>query len=116
MAELTVTSIALNTTGTDITPAATVYATASGGGDYFANPSTGRAYIIVDTSASATTVTIASQATCSQGGTHNIALAVGATEMCIIGPFATARFNDANDRVQLTYSTATDVRIAVLQG
>ena len=114
MAALTVNSIVLNTTGTDIEIGGSNWTTASSSGDYFANPTTGVAYLLVDSSATTCTVTVSSQTTCDQGHTHNIALSVGANETRLIGPFAPNRFNDTNDRVQIAYSTVTDINVCVI--
>ena len=45
----------------------------------------------------------------------NVAVAVPAGEERLIGPFPKAAFNDANNKVQLTYSSHTGLTIAVLQ-
>jgi hypothetical protein len=114
MAELTVNSIVLNNTGTEITLGASPWESAASAGDYFANPATGRSFLMVDTSAQTCTVTVASATSCDQGGTHNIAMPMAANETRIIGNFTTNRFNDGNDRVQLTYSTVTDLKVCVI--
>lgn len=115
MAALTVNSMVLNTTGTDITPAGTLWESAASAGDYFASPTNGQTFLLVDTSATTCTVTVASQATCDHGSTHNIALSMAANEIRTIGPFAPSRFDDTDGRVQLTYSTITDLRVCVIK-
>lgn len=114
MAELTVRSIVLNTTGTDIEIGGSNWASAASGGDYFANPTSGTAYLLVDTSATTCTVTVASQTNCDQGSTHNVALAMGANETRLVGPFSSSRYEDSDGNVQITYSTVTDVDVMVI--
>jgi hypothetical protein len=114
MATLTVRSIVLNTTGTDVEIGGSNWDSAASAGDQFANPTTGTAFLLVDTSATTCTVTVASQSTCDQGSTHNIALSMGANETRLIGPFAPNRFEDSDGNVQITYSTVTDVNVCVI--
>jgi len=116
MAELTVYSMVLDTTGVDVEEASANFQAVAAGGDYITNTANGPLYIVVNTSSSATTVTIASQKACDQGSTHNIALAVGANEVRMVGPIGASRFNDSNGRVQLTYSTDTGVEVMPIRG
>lgn len=103
MATLTVADI--NTAG--YTP---TYASAAGGGDQFSND--GKTLIhIKNGSGGSITVTIASQVACSQGGTHNTAVAIPAGEERFIGPFPPDRYCDANGMTQLTYSGVTSLTI-----
>lgn len=92
---------------------APTYASATSGGDQFSND--GKTTIHVKASAAPVTVTIASQRVCDQGSTHNKTVVVSSTGEQMIGPFDTNRYNDTNNRVQLTYSQVTGVTIGVFQ-
>lgn len=89
------------------------------GGDSF--PNTGVEWIEVE-NAHATdprTVTIDSPGTCSfnlaANAAHDDAVVVAALTTKRIGPFPVQRFNDANSRVQITYSdSGGDLSIAVV--
>lgn len=90
---------------------------AEAGGDSF--PNTGvEFFYIKNGDASPKTVTFDSPGTCSFGlaanAAHDLAVTVPAGEEKLIGPFATARFNDANNRVQVTYSAVTSVTVAAV--
>lgn len=91
------------------------YAACAGGGDDFVN--TGHEYIhIKNGHSSPQSVTIHSQRLCDQGVEHDVVVSVPNAEERIIGPFHPARFNDANKKVQLTYSGVTALTIAVRKG
>jgi hypothetical protein len=90
------------------------YASCAGGGDEFVN--SGREFIhIKNGHTSPQTVTVNSQTVCSQGFDHDAAVAVTNAEDRIIGPFPKSRFDDANGKVQLTYSGVTALTIAIVQ-
>ena len=90
------------------------YAAAAGGGDQFSND--GKTMIHVKNgSGGSITVTVASQVSCSQGATHNTAVAIAAGAEKMIGPFPTDRYNDANGFVQLTYSGVTSLTLGAFQ-
>lgn len=90
------------------------YSSADVDGDEFVND--GRTFIHVKNGSGASiNVTVDSQALCSQGYDHNAVVAVPAAGERMIGPFAKDRFNDANNKVQATYSAVTSVTIAVLK-
>jgi len=94
-----------------LTPA---YSACAAGGDEFAN--SGREVIHVKNGHTAPwTVTANSQAICSQGYDHDAAVVVTNAQERIIGPFPKARFDDANAKVQLTYSGVTALTIAVIR-
>jgi hypothetical protein len=89
------------------------FASAAGGGDEFLND--GDTVIHVKNgSGGSINVTVNSQTPCSQGFDHDLVVAVGAGAEKIIGPFAKARFDDANGKVQLTYSGVTSLTLAVI--
>jgi len=108
MAELTPQVVVL----TGITP---TLVAADVGGDEFVN--SGRDFIhIKNTNASPIDVTINSQALCSQGVDHDVVVAVPATTgEKFIGPFRKDRFDDAANKVQITYSAVTDVTIGIVR-
>lgn len=91
------------------------FAAASAGGDSFQNSGAGERLRVRNTDASSHTVTVVAQAAagCPAGLTHNIAVAVPAGQERTIRGFDPARFNDVNNRVQLTYDAVTGVTVAV---
>lgn len=106
MATLTVQQIDLDGEAAD-------YVACNAGGDQFTN--NGRTFIhLKNTNAATRTVTINSQRACDQGFDHDQAVIIPATTGDVmIGPFPTARFNDASNFVQLTYSAVTNLSIGV---
>lgn len=105
------------------TGASLAFAAAASGGDSF--PNSGVEYVeIVNGHATAPrTVTFDSPQACDFGlsanAAHDLAVVVpgvsGApANRVVIGPFPVARYNDANGRVQVTYSdSAADLTVAV---
>lgn len=90
------------------------FVAAAAGGDEFLN--SGRAFIYVKNGGgSSINVTVDSQAPCSQGYDHDAVVAIPAGEERMIGPFPKDRFNDASEKVQITYSGVTSVTIAVIE-
>lgn len=87
------------------------------GGDAFVN--SGRHYISVINAHAADprTVTVNSQVNCNQGVDHDVAVVItAAQDEKIFGPFPKDRFNDADGKVQITYSdSAADLTIAVFE-
>lgn len=107
MAVLTVQQVSL-------TGLAPVFVAASAGGDEFVN--SGRAVLHVkngDTTDK--TVTVNSQTPCNQGFDHDVAVTVPASGERVIGPFPKNRFDDANGKIQITYSAVTAVTVAVIE-
>jgi hypothetical protein len=97
---------------TGLTPS---YGAAAAGGDEFVN--SGRTFIHVK-NANATlarTVTVDSQTPCSQGYDHDAVVEVPASSEKMIGPFPKDRFNDAAEKVQISYSTEADLTIAAIE-
>lgn len=83
-------------------------------GNYFAN--TGAEILIVKNgSASPCTVTIARTKSCDMGTAHTIATIVAAGTEAIFGCFRKDWFDDANQRVQITYSVVTTITVGVLK-
>lgn len=58
-------------------------------------------------------VTIASPGACNQGFNHDLVVVVDASTEKVIGPFPTARFNQATNKVNVDFSAATSVTVAV---
>jgi hypothetical protein len=106
VATLTVQDIDLDGEGAD-------YVACNAGGDEFVND--GKTFIHVkNTNAATRTVTVNSQRLCDQGFDHDQAVIIPATTGdMMIGPFPTSRFNDVNQKVQLTYSAVTNLTIGV---
>jgi hypothetical protein len=88
------------------------FASAAGGGDTFANTYGDVVLYVVNGAGAPITVTIDSPTTCSQGGTHDVAVAVTNGTRQIIGPFAVSRFSST---VSVTYSSATSVTVAAVR-
>lgn len=91
---------------------------AAGGGDSF--PNSGSEILVVrNGDASGKTVTIDSPGTCNFGAAANAAhdvtaFNIPAGQIGIFGPFPMDRFNDANGRVQISYSAVTSVQVTVI--
>jgi hypothetical protein len=106
MAELTVQKISL----TGLEPE---YVAAASGGDTFKN--NGNTYLCVKNGGgSAVTVTIDSIVLSNYGTDVDIAVSVPASEERLIGPFNKARFNNAVDIVNVTYSAITSVTVGAI--
>lgn len=90
------------------------YGAAAGGGDSF--PNDGKTVLHVKNGGGGSiTVTVDSQAQCSFGFDHNEAVVVGAGADKILGPFPPKRWNDSNERVNVTYSGVTSVTVAAIR-
>jgi hypothetical protein len=94
---------------------APTFQAAAAGGDSFAND--GRMFLHVkNASASVVTVTVDSVTPCNHGFDHNLAVTVPATTgERLIGPFQTDRFNNDTSMVNVTYSAAASVTVAVIK-
>ncbi len=95
-------------------PATTTLVAAAGGGDSF--PNTGvEQFRVRNADASSKTVTFVAQNAvgCPAGVLHNIVLTVPAGAEQTVRNLDMARFNDANGRVQVTYSAVTSVTVGV---
>jgi hypothetical protein len=103
---------------TDVGIAETLVA-ATAGGDEFINSGVEVVHIQNDSGVSLN-VTITAQVTHihhQQFGTvtkSNIVKAVAADESAFIGPFKQSAFNDANQKVQITYSGVGSLKVSVL--
>jgi hypothetical protein len=92
----------------------TAGAQAAASGDYFAND--GQTFLLIKNGdASDHTVTAAIQSTVDgqtvSGASHNVV----AGHTAILGPFPTGIYNDANGRVQLSYSATTSVTVMAVK-
>lgn len=89
---------------------------AAGGGDYFAN--TGAEFLYINNAGVGSitlTIAFASTATVDGQSATNRTVAVANGTEFLVGPFPTHLYNDANGRVQLTYSGVTSVTVAALK-
>lgn len=93
---------------------AVTYAAAAAGGDQFP-AAANRELRVKNGSGAGINVTIASQKPCNQGSTHNVVVAVAAGAEVAIGPLDPNRFADTNGFVQVTYSAAASVTVAVVE-
>lgn len=90
------------------------YASAAGGGDEFVN--TGEEFIhIKNGDGSSHTVTIETPNLVDGLAIADRAVAIPGGEERMIGPFPTSTYNDANQKVQLTYDAVTSVTIAIIK-
>jgi len=97
--------------GTSVVPVTA----ASAGGDAFDND--GRTFFVVKNAGGAgITVTFDSLVLSNFGTDVNPAPTVAAGETRIFGTFDTTRFNDANGRVGVTYSSVTSVTVMAVKG
>ena len=107
MATLTVQD--LNLSGVDVTLAA-----AAAIGDEFVNDGD-IFYKIANGSGADITVTGTAQTQCNHGFDHDAQVTVPAGDTLLIGPFAVGRFNDADGKVQMSYSLETSITVAAVR-
>lgn len=90
------------------------YAAASAGGDQFP-PGEDVMLHVKNADATSKTVTVLSPTPCSQGATHNLAVAVPAGTERMIGPLPAGRFaQPSTGLVHVTYSAVTAVTVAAI--
>lgn len=109
MADLTI----LDIVRTGLQPA---MAACAAGGDSFTNG--GKTFLLVNNADAAPhDLTLNSQKACDQGFDHDINVSVPAGEERLIGPFPANRFNDVNDKVQISYpgGDVTSLTIAAIK-
>ena len=87
---------------------------ASAGGDSFANNGL-EVLAVVNAGGSSVTVTLPYVATADGQTITSRTVVVGAGKTALIGPFPQALYNDANNRVAVTYSGVTSVSVAALR-
>lgn len=109
MALLTVSSFdraGLNLTDTSVA--------AAGGGDNFDND--GNTFLFISNGSGAgITLTVDVAATLDGLAVTDRAVSVGAGKSLLLGPFPPAFYNDGNNRVNLTYSAVTSVKVLPLR-
>jgi hypothetical protein len=89
------------------------YGAAAATGDQF--PNNGQTFVHVKNGGTAAiTVTVDSVRPCDQGFDHDYVISVPAGGERMIGAFEQSRFNNADQRVSISYSGVTSVTIAVL--
>jgi len=110
MADLVVKKVVL----TGLNPDDPAYVACAAGGD--ACPNSGYTFLHVKNAhTSAWVVTVNSIAKCSQGYDHDAVVSVPASEERMIGPFDRGRFNDANQKLEITYDGVTALTIAAIE-
>ena len=90
------------------------YAAAAGGGDEFVNAGVEFIHVKND-DASSMDLTIVTQNTSDDLAVADRVISIPAGEERIIGPFPTGIYNDANGKVQLTYSSVTSLTVGVIK-
>jgi hypothetical protein len=80
--------------------------------------STGQVFLwVANASGSSITVTVAEERTCSFGHTaQNFTATVDGGETSALGPFDIMRFNGSGRKATATYSDATSITVAAVQG
>lgn len=105
MATIALSRIGLDGTGADPTGD---YTAASASGDKFLPGD--RVFVgVLNLSGGSITVTIDSPTSCSQGSTHDVAVAIGSLSGRLIGPFPAQRFAGTDGLVAMTYSSHTSL-------
>ena len=88
---------------------------ASAGGDAFLN--TGRELLVVEHTnggGSDVTLTVTTTQTIDGEAVDDKTITIGAGERHLIGPFPTNIYNDQDGKVQLGWSSETDIEVAVI--
>ncbi|NVM56425.1 MAG: hypothetical protein HWN66_22195 [Candidatus Helarchaeota archaeon] len=89
------------------------YQACAAGGDAVVND--GRIFLHFVNGATESEVTVDSVRACDQGVDHNVVVTVPASEDKMIGPFNKDRFNDANGKIQITYTNVTTITVAAIR-
>lgn len=96
---------------------ALTFSAASSGGDAFVN--TGRNYLLVrhtNSGGSSVTLTIETQATVDGEAVADKTVVIAAgDDPHLLGPFPMQVYNDGDQKVQLTWSSETDIELAVIE-
>lgn len=109
MAVLTVTSV--GRAGTE--PSDTMVAAAAGGDGF---PNTGVEFVLIkNASVGSITVTFPLQQSIDGQAVTSRTVAVPAGEERLVGPFSMVIYNDANGRVQMTYSGVTTLTVGAFK-
>ena len=89
------------------------FAAATSGGDSYTNSGL-ETLQVKNGSGGALRVTITAQHPCSQGTLHTVTYSVAAGGTMLLGPFAFQYYNDASNKVQITYPDGvTSLTVAV---
>jgi len=89
-----------------------VLSVAAGGGDEFVN--TGKEFIIIaNDDVSSMVLTIVTTATVDGFAVTDYTATIPANKTHVIGPFLIGTYNDANSKVQMTYSAVTSLTIGI---
>lgn len=90
------------------------FSSADAGGDTFRN--SGRNILVVkNEDASPKQVTVVAQKECNQGHLHDIVADVGAGEEYYFENLEKVRFNNDNEKVEVSYDDVTSLKVAVLR-
>lgn len=112
MAVLTVNTADRN--GLAVAAADAALVAAAGGGDSF--PNTGVEFVLIDNAdAGDVTVTFDIRSTVDGQPVTDRTVVVSAGGRKLVGPFSTSIYNDANSRVNITYSGVTNLKVAALK-
>lgn len=96
------------------------FAAVAAGGDEFVNDGKTLLEFVNSSGANAYTITVATPATIEGLAVADVAVSMqaGVGERRVVGPFPINAFNDANGKVQITYTgtaPATDLTVAVIR-
>ena len=107
--------LTVNTFNRDSADVAALLVAAGASGDSFAN--TGAEFVIIkNTNASTRTITLDIQSLVDGQVVTDRTFTLGATTgLRIFGPFPTGIYNDGNNRANISYSSNTDVTVAVFK-
>jgi len=104
----------LNVQPIDLNGESITFSPADSAGNYFYN--TGKEMLVVKNNGTSNiTVTVDSVQPCNYGFDHDLNITVGAGETKYIGTFPVSRFNDENRHVNISYSDATNIEVAVIK-
>lgn len=90
-------------------------AAAAAGGDGFANDGKRTFAAVKNVNASDRTITFVTQKTVDGESIADKTVVVSQDEIMLVGPFPADVYNDGNGRVQMTYSSETDVSVAAFK-
>jgi hypothetical protein len=90
-------------------------ASAASGGDEFQNDGKRTFAVVKNVNAADRTITFVTQKTVDGEAIDDKTVVVSQDEIMLVGPFPADVYNDENDRVQMTYSSETDVSVAAVR-
>lgn len=91
------------------------YTSCDATGNYFLNYSGTFELRFKNNGTTSVTVHIDAPRPCSQGFTHPVDITVPAGAEIVVGRLSPDRFNDTNNYVNITYSDATNLQVALIQ-